>query len=1113
MVSKLKPELICQKCEKVYIYVKSYEKHVFSCIVNLKSSIKKPFKANKDSISKKKLPLLIQNDSKYGIWSDVFNFDDQYWSEQQKIISFEHDQKIVTYLNYLSDFADKHSKDLKILHLNINSIYSKVDSVHEILDSDKFDILFFNETKLNVTIPDSHISHSKYKCYRRDRDYLISTGQDKNGGGILIYIRKEYVHSVQKSDSFETMHLSLMLKDSTYNFLAAYKSPSQHSQEFVDYLDNIISGINLNDPLFIIGDLNMDLLPSNSNSNPLKDFITFNKFQNVIKEPTRERTRFFKASGDETSSSTLIDILIHNKELVSATEVVPCPYSDHKFIIATIKTEKDKPESEIFWSRNLSESNINLVEESLKNLDFSKIDELKTPNDKWVYLKNLILTILDTHAPLKKVTLKPHNKFPWFDLELYRAKKARDTSYATATKTNFESDWNIYKEFRKVFQKLNRSKLLAFFEKKGTKDFKNSKKFWEFYKTSIKIRSDRAQSDAPLLIIDNEEMVADPVELSNLFNNFFTSISSVSISNKDECVKFTEELFNKMKIENKLKTSLKGFSFHFASVDSVKQLIQEMEPSSPGTSGISSKIMKLIPDTLAPIFTKIINSAISSCSIPEDWKSALVTPLFKNKGKTTDLNNYRGISVLLPMAKIFEKVLAMQITRYFEKNKLFTPHQHGFRKGHSCETALHELISDLNLARDKKLTNMLLFIDFKKAFDTVDSKLLLAKLFHYGFDTDSLLLISDYFKGRYQKTKIGNVSSKPNLILLGVPQGSILGPLFFLIFINDLLSYLVDVNAKLFADDTTLYSSGAELDDLTARFSSIIRQLLDWCSKNRLDINWSKTFFMIITKKRIKIPESFTFGNINIKCVSEFKLLGVTIDNKLSFKTHLSNISHIVNSKLFSIKRIFYLSTSVKVQFFKTFILPYFDYCSTLLIYCSKSIIQKFANKYYLCLHKLFNFDTQDFTDFNDVNTFLLQKFDIPAFQHRFFQRLSVLSFKLLNFKAAPEILKDDILKNYLDLSNFQLNPLLIPESFKELRSRTINIFSKDIISKYKIKTFSYFSNVFLNCFNLNIFNLSYKLFMIFFKEYNNVIYTAITNTFAYFNLEQKKYAWVKALA
>ncbi len=383
------------------------------------------------------------------------------------------------------------------------------------------------------------------------------------------------------------------------------------------------------------------------------------------------------------------------------------------------------------------------------------------------------------------------------------------------------------------------------------------------------------------------------------------------MSDNDECVKFTEKLFNKLKSENELRTTKTGFNFVHASVDSVKNLIKEMEPAAQGNSGISSKILKLIPDKLAPILTKIINFAITTSSIPEDWKSALVTPLFKNKGKTTDLNNYRGISVLAPMAKIFEKVLAIQITGYFEKNKIFTPHQHGFRKGHSCETALHELISDLNKARDKKLINLLLFIDFKKAFDTVDSKLLLAKLFHYGFDTASLLLVADYFNNRHQKTKIGNSFSKSNLILLGVPQGSILGPLFFLIFINDLLHFLLDVSAKLFADDTTLYCSGAELGDLHCRFDRIIKLLLEWCSKNRIDINWKKTFFMVITNKRIKIPESFMFSDIEIKCVDEFKLLGVTIDNKLNFNSHISNISHCINSKLFSIKRIFYLSTSV----------------------------------------------------------------------------------------------------------------------------------------------------------------------------------------------------------
>jgi hypothetical protein len=326
------------------------------------------------------------------------------------------------------------------------------------------------------------------------------------------------------------------------------------------------------------------------------------------------------------------------------------------------------------------------------------------------------------------------------------------------------------------------------------------------------------------------------------------------------------------------------------------------------------------------------------------------------------------------------------------------------------------------------------------------------------------------------------------------------------------LNYLVDVSAKLFADDTTFYCSEEKLDSLILRFEGIIKQLLKWCSRNRLDINWNKTFFMVITNKRIKIPEAFTFNDITIKCVNEFKLLGITIDNKLSFESHISNLSQTINSKLFSIKRIFYLSTSVKIQFFKTFLLPYFDYCSTLLIYCSKAVIQKLANKYYLCLHKLFNFDGQEFADFNDINNCLMEKFDIPAFQHRLFHRLSVLSFKLLNFRSAPQILKNDIVNNFLELSSFQLNPLLIPESIRKLRSRAIYISSTDIITKYKLKIYSFFSNIFLNSFDLNIFDFCFRDFLIFQKDYINLIYTFISKTFTYFNLELKRYTWFKAL-
>ena len=161
--------------------------------------------------------------------------------------------------------------------------------------------------------------------------------------------------------------------------------------------------------------------------------------------------------------------------------------------------------------------------------------------------------------------------------------------------------------------------------------------------------------------------------------------------------------------------------------------------------------MTLLPFVLLPLFTKLFNNCLITKTIPDDWKSAVVSPIYKNKGEKSDPNSYRGISVLSPVAKLFEKVLAKQITEYLEKNYLFSENQHGFRKGHSCETALHELISYMNVARDKKLTTILLFIDFRKAFDTCDTKLLLLKSFHYGFDNNSIYLVANYFEKKMPK--------------------------------------------------------------------------------------------------------------------------------------------------------------------------------------------------------------------------------------------------------------------------------------------------------------------------------------------------------------------------
>ena len=226
---------------------------------------------------------------------------------------------------------------------------------------------------------------------------------------------------------------------------------------------------------------------------------------------------------------------------------------------------------------------------------------------------------------------------------------------------------------------------------------------------------------------------------------------------------------------------------------------------------------------------------------------------------------------------------------------------------------------------------MCLFVDFRKAFDLVDPFLLLNKLKHYGFDDNAIKLIRNYFNGRNQCVKFNNIMSDSKEIKLGVPQGSVLGPLFFLIFINDLPYFLKQYKSVLFADDTTLCFRNLNYDNLLVEFYSACDKLNRWCKYNRTDINWSKTEIMFICRKMSKdsqgkkklfsFPESLNvFGNL-VKVVSSFKLLGVHIDSKLNFRKHVSQLRIAINKRIYSFNRLFFLSFSVKLQFFKTFIL------------------------------------------------------------------------------------------------------------------------------------------------------------------------------------------------
>ena len=560
--------------------------------------------------------------------------------------------------------------------------------------------------------------------------------------------------------------------------------------------------------------------------------------------------------------------------------------------------------------------------------------------------------------------------------------------------------------------------------------FPSSKRFWEFYASSIPIKSDKSGNSPPSSIEVDGQSITNTDQMADSFNKYFSKLESGGFTSHSECVNFTKAIFSNNSELTSANVNVHGsFCFKPVSYSTMDKLICKIdESSSPGVSGIPAKVLKACHSSLTSFLTRLFNDCLLAEVFPDEFKLAIVTPLFKKKGSPMSLNNYRGISSLTPLAKVFEKILAEQIRLYFEVNHLFFSGQHGFRTNHSCESALHELISKCNQNSDKRLISLLLFIDFKKAFDMIDQKLLLVKLLNYGFSNGAVHLLESYFFKREQQVRLGSSYSSFERISLGVPQGSILGPLLFLIFINDLPYHLTNIFSKLFADDTTLMFSGSSVDECEASCKAGVVLLIDWCNHNNLFINWSKTFIMFVSHRRVELPSCLSFSSFSVEVVSKFKLLGIWLDSKLNFELAAAELVLSINRKLHAIKRIFYLSLAVKIQFFKSFILPYFDYCLSLIIYFSKAAIDKISKSFYNCIFKLFKINCIHKSE-SDVNLLLLP-LKLSSLQTRILIKLSCFAFSIRNGPHAPPVLKALLTTNYSSKYSLRENTklLLVPD-------------------------------------------------------------------------------------
>ena len=414
-----------------------------------------------------------------------------------------------------------------------------------------------------------------------------------------------------------------------------------------------------------------------------------------------------------------------------------------------------------------------------------------------------------------------------------------------------------------------------------------SRKTWEIVNEIIEGKSkDSNQYPKKIKLIGSEQTTENSNTIADVLNDHFVNVGEKLGKNMTSSLIQGESSLSYLKgrINNSIFCGVR-------SKEDVSKLIDELRKSAMGPDEVPTSLIKAIKGTICMPLTKIINLSISTGIFPDKLKLAEVIPVYKKKGSKADPTNYRPISLLSHFAKIFERVIYNLTLNFFNKHKILSRNQYGFRQNYSTILAMNEIHEKLlDNFEDGKIT-CTIFIDLAKAFDTVDHKILLKKLEFYGIRGNLLSLFKSYLTGRMQCVRVNGVRSSYRTVKMGVPQGSVLGPLLFLVFIND-LPMASNFYTKLFADDTFLLMSSQNLKNLEKKVDDEMKNICAWLKANKLFLNVTKSKFMLLTQKKNINKDDFHVyaDNMEMARTNNYNYLGIVIDEKLTWQMHIEQL-------------------------------------------------------------------------------------------------------------------------------------------------------------------------------------------------------------------------------
>ena len=794
---------------------------------------------------------------------------------------------------------------LKFICTNARDLRNKYTNLQTLFEDENPDVVAITETFLDESISSTEFTPEGFQCFRKDRNinfYRPGTYVDSNRGGVLLLVRSDLNPILSESSKVEAelLWVNITLHSRAEWLLGVCYRPEVDEEYMLHKIKSSIDEID-NQNVILLGDFNFRNINWRNNTcareleQSFINCIEDNLLTQIVDEPTRGRNILDLAFVGDLSA-------VDDYEIID-----PLGNSDHKSVVVNIKCVVPRVARSHRKVYLYSKGDYDNMNQSLKETDWGNTLNDKDLNANWKIFKQEYQDSLDRFVPAKMVKPGQRLGFPW---TRYRSvKKAKIKCRKAKVKariSKLNADEAIAQRLKQdVDTTIEKAK--SHYEEKLVTQIKDEpKRFYNYARHFSKTSSS-------IDVLENEgAKITDDAGKAEVLNDFFSSVLT------DETpLDSTHYHANDNKNP---KNILRDIEF---TVDDVRKKLASLKANkASGPDAVNVNVMRQCLDMDVPLhilFTQSIRTGIT----PQDWRDANITPLFK-KGSRSKANNYRPVSLTSQVVKLLERLVYDHILNNLKINGTISCHQHGFQDQCSCVSQLLECFQDWSLSYDNAIQTDIIYLDFAKAFDTVPHKRLLLKLKNVGIRGRALKWLESFLTNRRQRVILRNGSSTWNWVKSGVPQGSILGPLLFLVYVNDMPD-VISSTAKMFADDTKVYREIRIVDDCYD-LQKDLNSLSAWSQKWLLRFNATKC---VVLKIKLSFQYMYTLNGHFLDHVSTQKDLGITVSDDLKSSIHIANIVKKNNQKIGMFKRCFSsLSKDGVLILYKSIIRPTLEYAS-----------------------------------------------------------------------------------------------------------------------------------------------------------------------------------------